>query len=733
MKTSAPRVMHHLQSGTHLSASPETGLQALLQGILKTITRLPWLHTDAGGVFIANDGEQRLELVAHVNFTPQIQGACTRVAFGRCLCGRVALSGRLLHVDCVDQRHEIRYEGMSDHGHYVVPISDHTGLLGVFVLYVEAGHTYRQAEADALHDFAATMATVIQTTRMRRDKALADLVIENSSHGVMIADRAKRILWVNRAFEQTTGYRLEQVRGKTPRILSSGRHGPDFYRRMWREIEAHGRWQGEIWNRRQSGEIYPEWLNIVALKDEQGRVERYAGIFVDLTEIRRAEEHIHRLAYFDGLTGLPNRAKFSEDLAALLRQAHAQGQQVVVLLLDLDHFHEINDALGRETGDALLREAGTRLAKALKGHLLARIEPDQFLVAIVPGESCPEGALDGAQARAEQILQVLASEFVFDNQVLTLDATIGLAVSKAGDTVETLLSHAALALRQAKQAARGGIGVFDEQLGREVEYDNHIALNIRHAASRGELFLMYQAQVDQQGCLTGAEALLRWQSPGIGLISPGRFIRYAEKRGAIATIGHWVFEQAVKQFSEWRKQPLFEGREFTLSVNLSPAQLISNDVAEMFAETCERYQLSPSLLEIEVIESAIMQVTGQVYAQLEALSALGFRIAIDDFGTGYSSLSRLHEFPIDTFKIDRSFIICLEDGGRHLSVVKSMIAMAHELGHTVIAEGVENERQFNMLRELACDRFQGFWFSKPVTREAFERYAASMWIDGGRA
>ncbi len=714
--------------GDDIEHTPGDGLHLLLHGILKTITRLSCLHTDAGGVFLLDPVERRLELVTHINFSPKIQGACEAVALGHCLCGRVAETGELLHVGCVDHRHETRYEGMADHGHYVVPILDGQELLGVLTLYVEAGHRYRDDEAEALQDFATAMATIIRTSRLQQDKALADIILENSDHGIIITDRENRILWVNRAFEQVTGYSANEVYGKTPRILASGRHDTDFYQSMWRKIEQTGNWQGEIQNRHKNGEIYPEFLNIVALKDENGQVQRYAGLFVDLTEIRQAEERIHHLAYFDTLTGLPNRVRFIDELGGLLTRAKTaeRVQRLIVLLVDLDHFNEINNALGREAGDILLRETAGRLVKALDGCLLSRAERDQFLAAVaVPDDGTDLAAF--STGLVGRIRAVLEPGFSVHDQEFTMRATIGLVAWDGGDgdTEEELLSRANLALLDAKRRNRGGEAVFDEVLGREAEYDHHIVLNIRHVVERRELHLVYQPQVDSGGRLIGAEALLRWQSPDLGLISPDRFIPHAEKRGVIGSIGHWVFEQALDQLTRWQGDGTFTPERFKLSVNLSPAQLIGRDVAKSFARICEARDISPSSLVIEITETAIMQASSVIRGKIEELSEAGFRIAIDDFGTGHSSLARLHAFPIDTFKIDRGFIRPIESGGKHLAIVKSMIAMAHELGQAVVAEGVENEHQFAILRNLGCEYYQGYWFAKPMAAHDLEHFQSN--------
>ena len=703
-------------------------LHVLLRGILNTIIRLPWLHMDAGGVFLFNPLNQQLELVAHVNFNPKIRGTCETVALGHCLCGRVAKTATLLHTDCIDHRHETRYEGMVEHGHYIVPIQIEQELLGVLTLYVEAGHPYRQDEANVLRNFAAIMATVIQTARAQEEKALADLILEHSAHGIMIADQEKRILWVNPAFERVTGYSFSEVRGRSPAILSSGRHDADFYKKMWLAIKQNGSWQGEIWNRRKNGEIYPEFLNIISLRNTKGKIQRYAGLFVDLSEIRQAEERIRQLAYFDPLTGLPNRANVVEAIDRLFLNAKQQKhkRKYLILLIDLDRFHEINNALGREAGDALLCETARRLESVLSDALLARLERDQYLVAI-------EAADDGKHSTAfvseivKRIQMALKPDFSLYGQDVSLRATIGSAFCDGSKlvTVEELISRANLALLNAKRHRRGGVVVYDETLGREAEFESFIIINVQHVVKRQELRMVYQPQVDASGALVGVETLVRWRSPEKGLIMPDRFIHHAERCGVIGAIGHWVFEQAVEQYVQWRDEGYIVPDAFRVSVNLSPAQLIGRGVADFFVLACEKRAVPTDCIEVEITETAIMQASDVVSAQIETLASAGFRIAIDDFGTGHSSLSRLHELPIGTFKIDRSFIRSIESGGRRLAIVKSMIAMAHELGQSVVAEGVESERQFEILRNLGCEYYQGYWFSKPIPGDMLASFFAS--------
>ncbi len=694
------------------------GLERQLEGVLRTIIQLPWLGANAGGIFLADPESRRLELVSQINFTPFIRGTCAQVAYGHCLCGRVAESQRLLYVSCVDERHEVHYEGMSEHGHYVVPIQDAGRLLGVMTLYVAPGHVYNEAEAATLENFASTLAAILLAARQRRNHDLFSLIVANSSHGVMITDRERRILWVNPAFEKTTGYTLDEVRGETPALLSSGRHDKAFYRRMWDRIGREACWQGEVWNRRKSGEVYPEWLNIIALRNDEGEVVRYAGMFVDLSEIRQAEEKIWQLAYHDKLTGLANEERLRDRLDEQLGQLGASVSSLVLLAFDLDYFHDINEGLGRRIGDHVLREVAGRLREAFPGAIGARTGADEFMLAVAVAAADSVALSELGQA----LQRCLARPFEIEQQRLQLDCTVGGARARKGDDAEALIQRANMALRQARDEALGSMREFDEEVGREMAFQRYVATQVGRAVARGELIPVYQFQYGRERNLVGAEVLSRWCSPEHGWIPPDRFIAQAEVRGSIAGIGNWVFEQAMAQWLRWVEEGRIERDRFTMAVNVSPVQLMMPETVGNFFELCQRYGVPPDQVEIELTETGIMRSGRHVERELAALAERGFRVAIDDFGTGHSSLARLHRFPLHRLKVDRGFVSLLDQNTKHRTLVRTIINLAHDLGCEVVAEGIETEAQWDILLELGCDFFQGYLLARPLEAEACRFY-----------
>ena len=702
----------------------EASLDLALRQVLETLLRLPWLDADTGGIFVADPHARCLRLAAQVNFTPFIAGTCARVPFGRCLCGRVAERGELLFTPCVDERHETRYEGMKPHGHYVVPVlGREREVLGVIVLYVEHWHRYSEEEARVLGHFAELAALLIQASRMRRDKALSDLILAHSPHGVIITDAEQRIEWVKPAFERTTGYTLEEVRGRRPgEMLRSGRHGRAFYEAMWRRLEAEGSWQGEIWNRRKNGEIYPEWLSIVALRNEHGEVERYAGMFVDLSEIRAAEARIRELAYFDPVTGLPNLALARERLAAMLGEGAQPGPGVLVLLVDIAHFREINGTLGRRAGDALLREMGRRLRGAFPDAELARVGAAEFCLAWrLRRDEAPQAA---ALSRGERVHAALRRPFPAEAGALQIDVRMGAAWGEGPDP-DTLLDHAGLALKAARGEPGHAIQLYTEALARETALRRYVESHLRAALRRGELRLVYQPKVDGRGRFQGAEALLRWETGEHGPMRPDFVVGVAESSSLIHELGAWVLDTVLEQVRIWRAAGL-DALARGIALNVSPAQLLSPGLAGEFITACALKGVPPSDLELEITESGVVGGTETVLANLRALARAGFRIAIDDFGTGHSSLARLHGLPIDTLKIDRSFVRGLGGDGAGQDIVRMIVGLAHALQARVVAEGVETAAQAAALEALGCDLFQGYHFSRPLDAEGVAEYARRL-------
>ncbi len=699
------------------SVAENAAFVKVTKSILETILQLPWLDTNAGGVFLADQSNQELRLVAEINFSTAIKKSCARVDFGYCLCGRVAESAQSLHVECVDERHDTYYEGMCDHGHYVVPIKIQSQLIGVMVLYIRTGHKYNIDEIQVLENFADIIALLIHNTQTQLDKQIADLVLSRSNHGVTITDPEMKIEWINPAFEKLSGYTLEEVAGKTPAILKSGRHGKDFYAAMWYSIKEKGYWEGEIWNRRKNGEVYPEWLNIVALKGSNGEVLRYAAMFVDLSTIKSAEDKIHRLAYYDNVTDLANSELLHKRLKKMLYRSRKEGGQVVIVALALDNFRNINAVLGRRAGDAMLCETAQRITGLKEGAIEARTGSDEFIIACLEPQ-VNDISLINLVAQLKKKLRV---SFKYEQHELCLDNSVGIAWSNGRDTdVDSLLRRSTIALAYCKEHSRGGHRFHNQEIEKEVDYRHFLGMNIGKAIERKELFLVYQPQVNRKGRVIGAEVLLRWHNKELGNIPPDVFISIAEERGSIIDIGRWVFEETLKQLLQWQQNGLCESGYFErLAVNVSPHQILSRNIINEFSRACTRYGFPPSLIELEITESGISEDSKDIVKHLHSLSEMGFKIAIDDFGTGHSSLSRLRHFPISIVKIDQSFVRNMGDDSSSTILVKSIIDMAHTLGFQVIAEGVENAQQLKVLLDFGCDIFQGYYFSKPVSADEF--------------
>ncbi|MDR2638174.1 MAG: EAL domain-containing protein [Zoogloeaceae bacterium] len=535
-------------------------------------------------------------------------------------------------------------------------------------------------------------------------------VFDNLSEAMTIADANGLIQSVNAAFTNITGYTEAEAIGKTPgKLLGSGLHEQGFFRSMWRTLNEEGQWQGEIINRRKSGETYPEWLSITVVKNERGEVLQYIGLFSDISERKQAEAYIHHLAYHDPLTGLANRLLFNDRLGNAMQQAHRTRRPLAVMLFDLDHFKTINDSLGHHAGDLLLAAASERMARLLReGDTLARLNGDEFALLLPEITSHADAA-----TLASRILQEFAKSFDLEGREIFISSSIGIAVYPSdGENEEVLLKNADIALSNAKGAGRAIFRFFLESDSTNSLELLELETDLRHSVNRNELRLYYQPQVNtRSGMIYGVEALVRWQHPTRGLLFPDRFIALAENCGYIDILGRWCLETACKQLVEWRKNNIPIQR---VAVNVSARQLRSPDFVEMVLETVKATGIDPSCLELELTESSMSDDPERAFKIFAQLRETGIRVAIDDFGTGYSSLSYLSRYPVNIVKVDKSFIdhIC---GGEHdtFSVVQAIIVLAHTLKMETVAEGVETEEQRKMLTGLDCDLLQGYLFSRP--------------------
>ena len=562
--------------------------------------------------------------------------------------------------------------------------------------------------------FVTIYTDVTERRRNEESLVLAKKVFDNSPEAIMITDEKNRIVSVNEAFTQITGYAPDEVIGQDPRMLASGRHDTSFYRQMWDALQRNGHWAGEIIDRRKSGDVYPKWMSINAVMEfPAGRVTHYIAMFTDITERKRAEERIHFLAHHDALTELPNRLSLELRLEQALIDARRHDWNVGVLFIDLDRFKVINDTLGHNIGDKLLIEVARRFTVAVReSDMVARLGGDEFVI-VLPDLENP----DAAAHVALKIVSALLTPIRIDSHELHTSPSIGISIYPMdGRSVDAILKNADTAMYHAKALGRNNYQFFAEEMNRIANERLSLEGRLRQALARQELSLHYQPQMAADGsCVIGVEALLRWEAPNEGMIAPDRFIAIAEETGLIVPIGEWVLKEACRQLRTWLDAGVPPLR---MAVNLSARQLGNAELLTTVSEALAESGIPPQLLELEITESAIMEKPEEAIKVLQALKQRGIKLAVDDFGTGYSSLAYLKLFPIDHLKIDRSFVRDIERDPDDAAIAISTIALAHSLGLKVVAEGVETRDQLMLLQRNGCDEVQGFLFSRPLPAPA---------------
>ncbi|TAH51832.1 MAG: EAL domain-containing protein [Betaproteobacteria bacterium] len=657
-------------------------------------------------------------------YNAAIQGL--EIGEGRGSCGTAAVRGETVVVDDVDThpfwapyRALARRAGLR--ACWSVPFKDTEGrVLGTFAAYFGEPRAPEGGELDLVQEFARITALAVQKVRAEAALRLSSAVFESTRDGVVITTLEPRIVSVNPAYTEITGYPLDEVYGRNPGFVKSGRHGRQFYQEMWASLIAVGYWQGEIWNRRRNGEVYPQWLTISTVRDESGRASHYVGVMTDLTQLRRSEQQLERLSHYDPLTDLPNRLLVKSRLEHAIEQAHRHQTGAAVLFLDLDRFKNVNDGLGHPAGDELLRAVAQRLRSGLRDEdTLARSGGDEFIVILEDLHSPDEAA-----SVAQKLIRLVQQPFVLaGGHEVIVSASIGVALyPEDGETVTELNQHADVALYRAKELGRNTFCFHSAALTSRVNEHLQLEMRLRRALERGELLLHYQPLVGlQPGQPIRAEALLRWQPADEAMVSPDRFIPLAEETGMIVPIGDWVLREACRQARAWLDAGLdFGGVSVNLSVRQFRRQGLVDEVAAVLAET----GLPARYLELEITESALMEGVEQAVATLDALRGLGVSLAVDDFGTGYSSLAYLKRFPLDKLKIDQSFVRGLPGDGNDHAIVTATIAMARSLGFSTVAEGVETTEQLEVLRELGCNAYQGYLFSRPLPSVDYARQTA---------
>ncbi|MCK6425505.1 MAG: EAL domain-containing protein [Burkholderiaceae bacterium] len=562
-----------------------------------------------------------------------------------------------------------------------------------------------------------TLQDITARRQAEEEMRLAASVFDNSLNAILIADAQGRIRKVNRAFTEITGYPAEEAIGQTTRLLKSGEHDPAFYASLWETLTTHSRWEGELCNRRKDGQLITVWESIAVVRDPEGAVDFYIGIFSDISAQKAAAERIHQLAYYDVLTGLPNRALLLDRCQHALARAGREGERLAVLFLDLDRFKHINDSLGHPVGDALLQAVAARLTQVLRGSdTVARLGGDEFVVLLEDIDSPAN-----AQLVARRIVEAFQTPFQIGDLSLSVGTTVGVSLfPDHGRDVTSLFKFADLALYQGKEAGRGDFRVFESRLDEAANQRMRLERDLREALQRDELQLHYQPLlVLADGRLAGAEALLRWTHPELGPISPAQFIPVAEDSGLILPIGAWVLMQACRQARQWLDQGLPLG---VMAVNLAALQIQRDDLVDNVAQALAASGLPAQHLELEISESYILRHAERDLRQLARLRELGVSLALDDFGTGQTSLGHLRRLPVDRLKIDRAFMADIHRDPAGATVTRAIIGLGHGLGLTVVAEGVETAAQEAVLREQGCDLVQGFRYSRPLPAQDFEAF-----------
>ena len=548
-----------------------------------------------------------------------------------------------------------------------------------------------------------------------RRHSIAASVFDNTSDGIVVTDASANIILVNRAFTETTGYTLEEVRGQRPSLLSSGHHEPDFYQSMWQSLQNTGAWSGEIWNRRKNGEIYPEWLRISSVRDGQGAVTNYVGIFAEISSQQHLQRQLHQLAYYDALTGLPNRQLFYDRIGQAIVRAKRDGSGFAILFIDLDRFKDINDSLGHSFGDKLLQAAACRIKGVVREtDTVSRLGGDEFTILL-----SETGSERDVAAIASNLVQSSEIPLDVDGRKIHLTASVGIArYPNDGRDVDMLVKNADVAMYRAKREGRNRYCFFTSELNVQVLERLSMEGALRTSLKGEGLYMVWQPQVRLvDGEVIGVEALARWRHPHQGEVAPAQFIPLAEEAGLMPELGNWVLEAAAAGGTALAG--ICRRRPMSLGVNISASQLFEGEALKQnILDTLERTGLGMECFELELSESTLMNRGRRSEAVLGELRRLGLQLTVDDFGTGFSKLSCLKRLAVQRVKIDQELIRDLAEDAVSRQLVSAIIQMAHGLDIRVSAEGVETDEQRSILLQLGCDEGQGVLFGKPMDLSA---------------
>ncbi|MGA8146704.1 MAG: EAL domain-containing protein [Gallionellaceae bacterium] len=619
-----------------------------------------------------------------------------------------------------------------------LPLHRNGRVIGALMLYTVVVDAFDEPTRNLLEgmttdiSYALTRFALLVEQRKTDDAMRIAAVTFDTQEAILITDAEAKILRVNQAFQDLTGYNTAEVVGQNPRMLQSGRHDAAFYQAMWSALLNTGKWSGEVWDRRKNGEIYPKLMTITAVYDDNHRVTHYVAVSRDISNRKKSELEIHQLAFFDSLTDLPNRRLLVDRLQQALAVSARNGRHGALLFLDLDHFKTVNDTQGHAMGDQLLIEVARRLTACVReGDSVARLGGDEFVVVLEDLSSAANEAATQTELVAEKIRSELGQPYLLNDYECLSTVSVGISLfSGHRESTEDLLMHADVAMYQAKTEGRNAVRFFDPRMQTALAVRAALEKDLRHAIEKQQFRLHYQIQVDKLRRPIGAEVLLRWEHPERGLVSPLEFIPLAEETGLILPIGLWVLESACAQLKQWQNDALT--RHLTLAVNVSGKQFRQADfvvqVRRVLLESgvlpsrlqLEGKEIETSHLKLELTESTVLENVEDTISKMLEIKALGVSFSMDDFGTGYSSLQYLKRLPLSQLKIDRSFVRDISTDPNDAAIVQTIIAMTETLGLDVIAEGVETEAQLEFLNLRGCPAFQGYLFSMPVPLGEFE-------------
>ncbi|MBU3697343.1 EAL domain-containing protein [Dechloromonas sp.] len=703
-------------------------LSGLMQSMLDTAEKVT--GSSIGFFHFVDHDQENLTLQAWSTNT--LENMCTAEGKGQ----HYAVSQAGVWVDCIKARQPVIHNDYASLAHkrglpeghapvireLTVPVI-HDGRVVAIIGVGNKPEDYDDQDLQMVSDFAGIAMDLVEAKRADDELRQAAAVFENTQDAMMVTDADEKIVRINRAFTEQTGYSAEEAIGQTPALLRSETSSEAVFKSMYDGLREQGRWRGELINRRKNGEAFPVWLTISSIRDARGMVANYVATFTDISSIKKAEERIHALAFFDSLTQLPNRRLFVDRLQRAISAAARRQSSGAVMLIDLDNFKILNDAEGHEVGDLLLIEVAQRIQGCVRSQdSVARLGGDEFIVLLDDLGADPHQAASRAESVAEKILASLNDTYRLGHIEHHSQASIGVTLFSTQDVnVEELIKHADSAMYSAKNAGRNTIRFFDPSMQAALESRLAMEAELYAALSGEQLKLFYQPQVDELGHTVGAEVLLRWFHPTRGMVSPAQFIPLAESTGQIIGIGRWVIESACRQLKRWEADAVL-GR-IQLAVNVSARQFRQADFVQTVRTLVDQAGIEPGRLKLELTESIVVDNVADTIEKMHRIRDIGISFSMDDFGTGYSSLSYLKRLPLSQLKIDQSFVRDIASDPNDAAIVEAIIKMGTSLGMHVIAEGVETTVQRKFLAQHGCMAYQGYLFSKPVAIDEFERFA----------